>query len=96
MREKVQNMARWLQTEGLPELQLPTLNELALTTFAHTLHNAYAESIKKRDFTGLLADKENLPGEVETIVHFVESRASLHDKFWRYLELFSEVASMHS
>ena len=92
LREKVTNMATWLHAEGLPTTgQLPALGDLALTTFAHTLRNDYGECIKARNFTSLTEDKENLPGDVVDLITFVRFRPALHDKFWRYLELFSEV-----
>ena len=93
LHEKAANMTAWLHAEGL-SVVMP-LNILALTTFAHTLHNEYDDTIKARDFAGLRVDKENLPLEGMQVVDFVEVRAPLHDKFWRYLTLFSEVASMH-
>ena len=92
LREKVINMAVWLEGEGMQHSGLPELTDLALTTMAHTLHNDYGEYVKMRDFTGL---HDTVLPEITELLQFVESREALHDKFWRYLELFSEVASTH-
>ena len=92
LREKTSNMATWLRNEGLPtELQLAQFSDIELVTFAHTLRNDYSDCIKARDF---FTDRE-IPSEVSQVVQFIERRPSLHDKFWRYLQLFSEVVNTY-
>ena len=91
--EKMCNMAKWLSVAGCPQEPIPPVGDLELVAFAHILHNDYSEAIRARDFVELQRDKENLPPSLTSVVHFVESHPELHDKFWRYLELFSEVVS---
>ena len=44
-----------------------------------------------RDWRGLVGaiERERLPMDLGLIVHAVRSREYMHDKFWRYLEMFS-------
>jgi len=96
LREKATNMSNWLSDEGFrTEMELSDLDDLALTTLAHMLNNNHRTAIEQRDFSSFRAEKENLPPAVERLLDFVEPRAPLHDKFWRYLGLFSEVVSNH-
>lgn len=89
LREKVDNMAAWLKENGCP-VDLPQMGNLALTAFAQTLQSDYKVAIGARDFTTLLEDKENLPPQILMTVSFVQKNSLLHDKFWRYLTLFSD------
>lgn len=93
LREKVGNMEVWLRGNGAEARHLPQVSDLALVTFAQELHNKFANVLEKRDFDLLLSDKENLPPELMAIVDFVQSKPALHDKFWRYLQLFSDTVS---
>lgn len=85
LREKGENMAVWLRSEGY-DMQVP-MSDFIVVALAHTLHNTYGNAIEARDFSAL-----DVP-EVTPLVEFVQARAHMHDKFWRYLALFSEVAS---
>ena len=94
LREKVSNMSLWLTSAGYNgDVKLPALTDLALVTLAQTLHSTYATAIKERDFDKLLANKESLPAELTHLVEYVQQAAPLHDKFWRYLALFSDTVS---
>ncbi len=92
LREKAQNMANWLREEGI-EHTLGPLQELQAVALAQALHEHCSEAIKKRCFAKLCDDKENVPLEVLQIVLLVWKREDLHDKFWRYLKLFSDTVS---
>lgn len=94
LKEKVDNMINWLRNEGA-ELTVPSTTGIAVTALAQALHDQYAEVIKERLFDELMADKENLPLEILKAVQFVHDRPPLHDKFWRYLTLFSDTVSKH-
>ena len=89
LQEKTGNMATWLRGEGVFDLQLPEMMPVQLVAFAQTLHDKYERTIDKRDFGELLADEDELPLNVLRTVQFVRERPPLHDKFWRYLKLFS-------
>ncbi len=93
LREKMTNMANWLHEEGLQLTALPTkdMTDIELVTLAHLLTD-YDDAIKARDFDGF---GRYLEAEIKETLAFVRSKVYLHDKFWRYLELFSEVASTH-
>lgn len=83
----------WLRGNGAESQQLPQVSDLALVTFAQELHNRFANVLALRDFELLLNDKENLPAELVSVIDFVHGRPQLHDKFWRYLQLFSDTVS---
>ena len=92
LRVKFNNMKMWLQAEGLGA-QHAELHDLQIVALAQILHDDYAEAIESRSFAQLLEDKENLPRDVLTIVQHVEEHPLLHDKFWRYLKLFSDTVN---
>mgnify|MGYP004218273323 CR=1 FL=1 len=91
LKAKAQNMSRWLKENGNPvDVDLGSLTPLALTALAQRLRSEHATSIANRDFDALLAEKENMPGELSMTISFVNNNPALYDKFWRYLELFSD------
>tara|TARA_Y100001972_G_scaffold127729_1_gene185545 strand:+ start:437 stop:751 length:315 start_codon:yes stop_codon:yes gene_type:complete len=92
LREKAQNMAKWLREEGI-EHTLGPLQELQAVALAQALREHYNDAIEQRCFGKLCDDKENIPPEVLQIVLLVWKREDLHDKFWRYLKLFSDTVS---
>ncbi len=87
-------MSRWLQAEGLP-VTFGDLPEVQIVALAQLLRDKFADTIDARSFEELLADKENAPPAVLSIVQEVQKRPPLHDKFWRYLELFSDTVNTH-
>ena len=94
MCEKAGNMAAWLKENDLPvDLELGNLTQLQMTTVAQILHDSYQETIAARSFDGLMMNKENLPPELLMTVSWVAKREELHDKFWRYLTLFSDTVA---
>ena len=91
LKEKAGNMTRWLQEAGNPvDLDLGRLSQMQITALAQHLHSEHSETIELRSFARLLKVKENVPAELLMSVSFVSKRPDLHDKFWRYLALFSE------
>ncbi|MAH41485.1 MAG: hypothetical protein CMO41_04480 [Verrucomicrobiales bacterium] len=95
LREKLKNMATWLENEGVSGAAVSHLQEVQIVAMAQHLHDNYAEALTQRAFTPLLQDKENIPLIVLKIIKEVEARVDLHDKFWRYLELFSKTVGNH-
>lgn len=94
LREKLRNMSTWLQGEGLSSsLDMSNLQEVQVVALAQILHDKFADAIKTRTFEPLEADKENIPLDVLKIVQHVKENPALHDKFWRYLKLFSDTVS---
>lgn len=96
LRKKASNMSTWLQEEGVSAgTTIGDLQDVQIVALAQVLHDQFAEAIKQRTFEPLLADKENVPLNVLKIVQHVEKHPQLHDKFWRYLELFSDTVDVH-
>jgi len=86
--EKTGNMARWLKSEGNP-IDLPPLTPMKAVFFAQQLLAKHGETLTTRNFATLLADKE-IPPEVLMSISFVQKNPNLHEKFWRYCDLFSD------
>jgi len=94
LHEKAGNMAKWLKESGNPvDLELGRLTQLQITALAQVLHDNHKDSIIARSFDGLLAEKENIPPELLMTVSWITKRTELHDKFWRYLALFSDTVA---
>ena len=92
--EKGANMSFWLKQNGCPvDLDIAKMHQLQVTALAQILHERHAQSIADKDFAGLLVDKENVPPQLLMTVAWVANRPELHDKFWRYLTLFSDTVS---
>lgn len=92
LREKCGNMQRWLQGEGCNILiDVDSLPNVQLTMMAVHLHE-HDTAIRNRSFMQLLADND-LPPSLSQVMDFVQLRTDLHDKFWRYLALFSDAVS---
>lgn len=92
LREKAGNMHRWLKEQDCP-VDIPELGSVAAVTFAQRLRTEYATAIDERDFDALMTDKENFAPQLLMTIAFVQRRPPLHDKFWRYLELFSDAVA---
>lgn len=91
LHEKAENMTRWLKEAGNPvDLDLGRLTRMQVTALAQHLHKEHSETIELRSFPKLLEAQENIPPELLMSINFVSKRPDLHDKFWRYLALFSE------
>lgn len=94
--QKATNMKTWLETE-LPGTkgQIVPLTELSVTTMAAKL-TEHRQLVFNRDWGGLSrqATAANLHSLTE-MLEAVRTRRDLHDKFWRYLELFIEIMSLN-
>ena len=92
LREKMMNMARWIHTEV-------TDSEVNLEHFVETRSNAelvyLAECIKEADpksFSDIYSISE-APDKFKRVIMFVEEKPDMHDKFWRYVDLFVKTIS---
>jgi len=93
LRSKLGNMLVWLKKDGFPvDMRIEDFNNLQITAFAVELNARYQEAVKRREFGGLRADKE-IDAHLLMMVSYVERNPHLHDKFWRYLELFSDTVT---
>lgn len=90
--EKAANMRKWLQSEiqGVPAIdQLKELSQIEAVYAAESLIK-HRPAIAARDFSiiGRLGEEDAVWKE---ILLAIRERVGLHDKFWRYAELFVEV-----
>ena len=89
--EKVSNMHAWLAQElgkeNVPQFQLTQTIATALVSQLATKK----QLIEKRDLPSLLACE--IPADLRTIAELVLRNPKLHDKFWRYADLFLEIAA---
>jgi hypothetical protein len=97
LKEKVTNMINWITKEVGKENLPPDVAEFVaartyveLTLFAEVL-NANHSLIVHRDWAGIVRQMklESVPDVFITALQTVRSHEHMHDKFWRYLEMFS-------
>ena len=93
--EKAYNMSAWLRSEGLATTGLTDLQEVQMVALAQMLRDQFADAIETRSFEPFFADKENMPLDVLKVVEHVQKHTHMHDKFWRYLKLFSDTVGEH-
>lgn len=97
LREKLGNMANWVTTE-LGELSSVDIKQYIAdrtdTEIAYLISILGSNStmIAHRDWSGL-ARQADLPVEMLEVFQQIRKRDDMHDKFWRYLDLFVEVIS---
>jgi hypothetical protein len=100
LKEKLQNMARWVDEEvGKENLPVDIIAGIAgrsaveATLFASQLA-ANKAKVTHRDWSGLVQvmAQETLPIELQEVIVAIQHRPPMHDKFWRYMGLFIEVA----
>jgi hypothetical protein len=99
LKEKLGNMARWVTGEvGKQNLpvdieQLIHDRSVVEVTFLAQVLDANSPKVAHRDWSGLvrMMQEEDLPVEFVAVVQAVRARGEMHDKFWRYLELFRDV-----
>ena len=96
LREKLGNMGLWVHTE-IGELGVDIkqyVAERSDTEIAYLVGILESNStmIAHRDWSGLARTTE-LPPELLEVFQSIRKREDMHDKFWRYLELFVEVIS---
>ncbi len=105
VKEKLGNMARWVTREVGKENLTVDLEQFARdrteaeVTFLAEVLSSNSAKINHRDWCGLVGmlDDTAIPGDVaaqfQELVQAVRAREELHDKFWRYLELFKSVVN---
>jgi hypothetical protein len=101
LKEKLQNLARWVIAEvGKENLPVDLIagvdgrSELEAAYMASTLESN-SVLVAHRDWRGLAQLFSNRTGkqeELQQVVTVIRQRPEMHDKFWRYMELFVEVA----
>ena len=86
---KLSNMAKWVDlevgTEACQKL-VKGRTEMEATYMAEMLLS-HSDEVGHRNWDDLVA-LTDLPAEVLAIAEAVRAREDMHDKFWRYLELF--------
>ena len=102
VKEKLNNMAKWIEqevgSENLPRDLVTGIagrSELEVTVLCGALQSNKTVLIH-RDWFGLhkvVADVPEIPSELKEVLMLVQQREDMHDKFWRYLELFEQVVS---
>lgn len=97
LREKLTNMSNWITSElgNSSDVDIKQyITERTDTEIAYMVGILKSNSTKitHRDWSGL--DRVgDLPKELKEIFQFIRKREDMHDKFWRYLELFVQVIS---
>lgn len=92
--QKVVNMAKWLDAS----LDLRTcdeagkLNALQATLLAASV-GAHREVAERRDWDAILVIVERDAPMLLEAATMVRSKSALHDKFWRYIELFVNITN---
>ena len=90
--EKLGNMSKWVEAETGDSVMMNAVHKGGAT-----LATAFAiearkrkELIKNRDWVGLT--ESNLPASISEQIPRLLLRKDMHDKFWRYLDMFVSVA----
>ena len=109
LKDKLRNLALWV-TESIGkenismdlELFVNRRSEVEITFFADIL-NSNSAKVVHRDWTGLvgiLSTDATIPKEVADvfiqILQMVRQTPSMHDKFWRYMELFKDTVNSNT
>ena len=109
LKDKLKNLALWV-TESIGkenismdlELFVNRRSEVEITFFADIL-NSNSAKVVHRDWTGLvgiLSTDATIPKEVADvfiqILQLVRQRQPMHDKFWRYMELFKDTVNSNT
>ena len=104
LKEKLMNLAVWItETVGKENTNMDLeqfvtrRSEVEITFFADIL-NANSAKVANRDWAGLvgilhgdITIPRNVADSFIRILQLVCCRPDMHDKFWRYMELFQEV-----
>ena len=103
LHEKLCNMARWITEDA--DCAIST-DIVALSQRCTHLHaTMFAEMLLKekvcivhRDWNKLhrLVNAADMPFDFGEVVHVVQKNEAMHDKFWRYLELFITIVENNS
>ena len=106
LKAKLSNLAVWvIESLGKENINLDLeqfvnrRSEVEITFFADILSSNSAKVVH-RDWAGLvgiLSTDATIPSDVSAtfidLLQLVRSRPELHDKFWRYMELFRDVVN---
>ena len=97
--EKLLNMAKWVTLE-VGEENLPVdiiagidgRSALEVTMLCGALE-ANADLATHRNWSGLvqLMEANAAPSELQEVIVAVQQRPAMHEKFWRYIDLFINV-----
>ena len=94
LQEKMQNMRVWLLEEFKREnracAQLPLVTEMEACYLADSLL-PHERAIGNRNFVSLSQDKQ-LDASFREVLAQIQATPAMHDKFWRYVDLFLCVA----
>ena len=97
--QKVANMAKWLQESGCTVPMIPVDSvgsNVIVTSFAVQLRDRCKDIITERNFVTLRHTAADMGEQnLEDVITFVQGRPDLHDKFWRYMSLFSDTVGNH-
>ena len=97
--EKLTNMAKWVTQEvGKENLSVDIItgitgrSALEVTALCAALE-ANADLATHRNWSGLvqLMEAHHAPLELQEVIVAVQQRPAMHDKFWRYINLFVTV-----
>jgi hypothetical protein len=100
LKEKFLNMARWVIKEiGKENLSVDLLADIEGRTelelvVAASLIQSNKILVSHRDWTGLvhhLEKESQIQGWMQEVVVAIRQKEAMHDKFWRYMELFITV-----
>ena len=106
LKAKLSNLAVWvIESLGKENINMDLeqfvnrRSEVEITFFADILSSNSAKVVH-RDWAGLvgiLSTDATIPSDVSAtfidLLQLVRSRPELHDKFWRYMELFRDVVN---
>ena len=106
LKEKLGNMAKWVTEEvGKENLEMDlelfvaNRSEFEVTLIAQTAGAKHMTIVAHRDWCGLnkLLNADDVPAHISKVLvellHVVKQREHMHDKFWRYMELFRDVVN---
>lgn len=101
LKEKALNMAHWIDSEiGKENLSIDIINEVeGMNVFQIILFAAEMEKCHiHRDWKVLMQIAASQPSLSVwiNVLQQIRERESMHDKFWRYVELFYDVINSNT
>ena len=95
--EKFENMHRWLvmDCEGYDKDKYESFRSMLTPTNVTLVAEVLLRNktaVYRRDWYVVMTIK-GLPAEIVELAALIRPQSALHDKFWRYLELFVESVS---
>lgn len=88
--DKFNNMLKWLEMNGIDKPSgCSLLNSLIVTKIVEELRERHLAAIKDRDMNALLLAHDD--ERFQAIMRQIIERPELHEKFWRYMDLFVTV-----